>query len=366
MESSTPRSVCPSGKTELRFLFAGLLVLSVLPIAHAGLTYQDPVGSPIDDSTLEGQEDVTFLSVQGRNDQGETARAIALNTTTKEVLWKHDRYMRYFDIDPVGEDRVLFAAASGRRGRNMSAYLVDWRTDEEILRFDLPRDTHDVDRLNETAYVYVGRFTDSIHVYNTTRNRVTWEWDLKDHFLPEAGKGDGYSNDYSHVNDVDSVADGEAFLISPRNFDRVMLVNRTTGGVEWVLGEEDNDDVLNEQHNPALLTTDPPTVVVADSENDRVVEFRRSNGTWNETWSYADVDWPRDADRLPNGNTMIADTHNQRFLEVTPNGSIVWSTNATHWPYDVERLAYGDEPSGPRFVAMGPSKARTTPVHRGH
>jgi hypothetical protein len=166
--------------------------------------------------------------------------------------------------------------------------------------------------------------------------------------------------DYSHVNDVDVVADGSAFLVSPRNFNSVVLVDRSTKETIWTLGSDDDPGILNRQHNPVLLTRDPPTVLVADSNNDRIVEYRRSNGTWNVTWEYPNVDWPRDADRLPNGNTLIADTHDQRFLEVAPNGSTVWEMNATHWPYDVERLQYGDEPAGPPLVDATPLSPENT------
>jgi hypothetical protein len=158
-----------------RILFVVFLTVFTIPVVVAGVTYQDPLAG-------EGRgdvrtNDVTFLSVQGvdwkTGHKGETARIVAVDTDTKEVLWKHDRFRRYFDVDPIGQDRLLFAAASEAGGGEMHAYLVDWRSRERLRSFDLPKDTHDIDRINETAYVYVGRFTDSIHVYNTTRDTVT-------------------------------------------------------------------------------------------------------------------------------------------------------------------------------------------------
>jgi len=115
-----------------------------------------------------------------------------------------------------------------------------------------------------------------------------------------------------------------------------------------------------EQHNPDYIPEERggPAVVVADSENGRVQEFQRvdpetgepttaPDGEWERTWEWADerLQWPRDADRLPNGNTLIADTHGNRILEVTPEGEVAWSVPMT-MPYDVERLETGDESTG--------------------
>jgi hypothetical protein len=347
-----------------RLIFFSAIVLFLVPVVVAGITYQDPLASGGNSGDLDTHRNVTFLSVQGvdwkTGHKGETARIVAVDTDTKDVIWTHDQHRRYFDVDPIGADRLLFAAASKSGGREMNAYLYNWRTDERLLQFDLPQDNHDVDRINETTYVYVGRYTDSIHVYDTTRENVTWRYDLKNHFPKHAGKDDDYVEDYSHLNDVDLVADGSAFLISPRNFNTVVLVNRSTKETVWTLGTDDQPETLNRQHNPVLLSMDPPTVLVADSNNNRIVEYRRSNGTWNVTWQYPHVDWPRDADRLPNGNTLIADTHDQRFLEVAPNGSTVWQMNATHWPYDIERIQYGDEPAGPTLVNATPVYPEST------
>ena len=59
------------------------------------------------------------------------------------------------------------------------------------------------------------------------------------------------------------------------------------------------------------------------------------------------MQWPRDADRLPNGHALITDTNGDRILEVNQQGAIVWSANIG-MPYEAERLGTGDESrSGP-------------------
>lgn len=54
------------------------------------------------------------------------------------------------------------------------------------------------------------------------------------------------------------------------------------------------------------------------------------------------MQWPRDADRLPNGNTLIADSNSGRILEINQSGDVVWETTVA-LNYDVERLGTGDE-----------------------
>lgn len=81
-------------------------------------------------------------------------------------------------------------------------------------------------------------------------------------------------------------------------------------------------------------------------------------------WQYA----PRgnsfcDAERLPNGNTLICDmgtsdppTNTGRIIEVNPAGTIVWQLTGFGWITDVERLANGNTlvtDAGFGFYPMG-------------
>jgi hypothetical protein len=54
------------------------------------------------------------------------------------------------------------------------------------------------------------------------------------------------------------------------------------------------------------------------------------------------LDWPRDADRLSNGNTLIADSRHDRIIEVTPTGQMVWEYDDLDLPYDADRLSNGN------------------------
>lgn len=140
-------------------------------------------------------------------------------------------------------------------------------------------------------------------------------------------------------------------MVSMRNHDEVIFIDRTNGVQEsWTLGENDRFSVLFEQHNPDYIpqSRGGPAVIVADSQNNRVVEYQRQNGSWRRSWTWRDsrMQWPRDADRLPNDHTLIADTNSNRVLEIGRNGTKVWAITQVPGVYDVERLGTGDESLG--------------------
>jgi hypothetical protein len=120
--------------------------------------------------------------------------------------------------------------------------------------------------------------------------------------------------------------------------------------------------VLLVEHNPDFVPVDDggPAVLVADSENNRVVEYQREDGEWQRTWRWSDagLQWPRDADRLPDGNTLVTDSNGDRVLEVDPSGEVVWSIDVA-FPYEAERLSTGDESSGGESAASQGLESRT-------
>jgi hypothetical protein len=54
------------------------------------------------------------------------------------------------------------------------------------------------------------------------------------------------------------------------------------------------------------------------------------------------LQWPRDADRLPNGNTLVTDSLNRRVFEVTPEGRVVWSYGTPLIPYEADPIPDGE------------------------
>jgi outer membrane protein assembly factor BamB len=310
-------------------------------------TPTDVRGSVADPSpTASDADSITWISTQGRWGGTGGGELLAVDTDTGDVVWSHDRYNHYYDVDPLNESHLLVTAGGVWTGQ--WAVELDWREDRVVRRVQIPWDTHDVDVLPSGDWVVADKADSRVLEVDPETGAVEWAYHFDTHF--DRGSN-GVDGDFTHLNDVDAVRNGSAYLLSPRNFDRVLVVNRTTRETEWVLGAQGDHAVLERQHNPTLLETAAeggPTVLVADSENHRVVEYSRENGEWVATWTYAgNLSWPRDADRLPNGNTLVVDSGGQRVLEVTPDGEVVWERHQRLHPYDAERQSLGDEPRGP-------------------
>jgi hypothetical protein len=358
----------------------------------AGAEEQTGAAGTIDTSGTN----ITFIAAQG-TETGFGPGIFAYNDAG-ELVWSHNQYFRkYFDVDPIGDDKVLFTAQKHRWSNESAGYpwvaaVYNWRTDTLVREFPVPPVTHDVDYLGGETYIAANlqshlrdehhddfvhvaqqrgwipadrqNFSHNLYQLNLSTGTIEWEYRFKEHFPRSAGSG--YSKGYTHLNDVDVVDNGTAVLASPRNFDRVVLIDKETKELRWTLGAEDNYDILNEQHNPVLLQLTPPVVVVADSENRRAIEYQRlPNGTWAQTWKFEpldlaetdgfgtkDLQWPRDADRLPNGNTLITASGAGHVVEVTPDKEVVWSVSEIEKVYEAERLRYGDEPQGPPMTEL--------------
>ncbi|WP_128478697.1 arylsulfotransferase family protein [Halorussus pelagicus] len=353
-----------------------LVVASLLaPSAVSALTHE-PSDTDLQKGTIESPANgTTVISIQGFKFQGQAngkkpARLVGVGPRG-DVQWIHEGseldVTWFYDVDPVNGSNLL---VTGTRKGGTTIYEYDPQADEIVWRerFDEAHDTHDVDLINGDQLLVANMRNydpeddvneDRIFIYDRGTDEVVWEWQFRDHtdwtkkqggtFAAEKAK----NSDWTHVNDVDKIAESQ-YLLSPRNMDQVMVVNRSTKAIDMRLGSDDDYSVMNEQHNPTYMESDngTPTILVADSHGDRVVEYAKRGGEdadWKRTWevgSRQSFNWPRDADRLPNGNTLIVDSNNHRVLEVNSQGEIVWEFYSPWAPYDVERMTYGDEAMG--------------------
>lgn len=392
-------------KRRLRAVFAVLLALSVVSVGYG---FAQSSSETTFESHLTGNGDVdqgvqvapeadgiTVIATdsnswRGTRSEGPRALAelVAFNPDGT-VLYYNDTHTRYWDVDPVPGTKttVEYSYADHLEGGacpsadewNPSEYGVGndtWNTYYEVHgdvnactyngveRVNLTTGEveqvwghptpgkeatryHDVDRINDSHLVVADIFLDGVFVVNTDTDEIEWRWNASDAF-PTKGTGGDYPKDWSHINDVEVLEDGR-IMVSPSNMDRVVFLTPRQHAVDgaWTLGAEDNYDVLSEQHNPDFIneSNGGPAAVVADSENNRVIEYQRTDGgEWERTWTWRDgrMQWPRDADRLPNGHTLISDSNGNRVFEVDENGSIVWDINIA-FPYEAERLGTGDE-----------------------
>ncbi|WP_435196459.1 aryl-sulfate sulfotransferase [Natronomonas sp. EA1] len=345
------------------------LVCVLLLLAPAGVGLVGPAAAqstaPCAGTIDSPAQGVTVVSVQGaRFDTSPakktTARLVGFGPRG-EIKWVYETprsLVWSYDVDPLPNGNLF---VTGTRPDETVFFEFDPRTQERVWTEVLPLvDTHDADLLpdgriaiaNMRAYdESADRNDDRLLIYNRTSEEYEQEWLFREHFSKEIGGQ--YEDDWTHVNDIDRV-NAHEYLLSPRNFDVVILVNVTSGEVVHQLGEYGNHAVLEKQHNPVLL--DDETILVADSDNNRVAEYRFDGEEWERTWTLGSretLHWPRDADRLPNGNTLVGDSKHNRVLEVTPEGEVVWEAYAPWLVYDVERVPYGDEAGGPTIAEQG-------------
>jgi hypothetical protein len=113
-------------------------------------------------------------------------------------------------------------------------------------------------------------------------------------------------------------------LVSLRNFDLLAEID-AGGSVVGILGK----GILSYPHDPELLSNG--NILLANQNPlghktilHKALEFNPDNN--QIIWEYEIAerrDWPvRDADRLPNGNTLI--TCSTRIIEVTEQKEVVW------------------------------------------
>jgi hypothetical protein len=332
------------------------------------------------ESVVPPRENVTVIATQ-RGDQRSLSGELVAFAPDGSVLFETDRHSSYWDVDPSPEGAytVTYVATTPIPDRHCSGLggasycrlnvierlnlttgdrtrLYAHRADHDDNRW------HDVDRIDEDHFVVGAIGEDSVFVVNVSSGIRTWTWTAESHY--DRSAGGNFHDDWTHINDVGVLPDGR-IMVDVRNMDQVVFLEPGPGGGvqdEWTLGRKDDYSILREQHNPDYIPEHQggPAVIVADSENNRVVEYQREDGEWRRSWYWRDdrLHWPRDADRLPNGHTLITDTIGDRVLEVDRDGEIVWSASIDR-AYEAERLGTGDESTG------GPSAAAADLPARG-
>ncbi len=178
---------------------------------------------------------------------------------------------------------------------------------------------------------------DRIVIYERDGSEV-WSWNTFDHLEVD------WIEDWTHANSV--TTRGDDLYLSIRNLSEIVKLSRSTGEIEYRLSEEGgfsiNDGWFEKQHAPDVLGDDH--LLIFDNgttrKTTRVIEvvidpdLQEAEIVWE--WPEESEDawytgyWG-DADRLDNGNTLIAAgaSHVNRMTEVTPDGTIAWQAQ---WP----------------------------------
>lgn len=371
-------------RTHVRKVALVVVLCSALVISF-GAASADRSAAPVAEHDASGQR--TVVTAQGNvwqpNQNAGLPGGLFVLNADSNVVYRNVTHGSYWDVDPVPNttSTVLYVAADhvtedcpdGRACVRRSVETLNVTTDEVTVlhtsRVETPASAgnagmiHDVDRINDSHLLIADIATDRIVLLDHRTGTETWSWSFQSAYS-HAGNG-GSREDWSHVNDIELLPDGR-IMASPRNFDRVIFI-RPGEGVDrtWTLGAEDDFEILRAQHNPDYIprSAGGPAVVVADSENDRLVEYQRTNGRWHSTWSWEDesMNWPRDADRLPGGSTLVTDTNTNRVFEVGTHGEISWETSSIKRPYEAERLGTADESRGGQSARALSLRSRTVP-----
>jgi hypothetical protein len=364
-------------RTAIRALVLAVALVSLAVLVHAGLTADTARGDEVDQTHVPGHDGTTVITAHG-----DAAKSKLLTYGPDgEVGYVNSTYDRYFDVDPVpGTRSVEYVAAAHVYGDPCPP--SDPCTLNVVERLNLSTGTvdrvyarytpgigetrwHDVDRIGTDRLLVGGIRNDRAFIVNTTTGLITWQWEAQSHFRMETGHS--WPEDWTHVNDVEYLPEGRV-MVSARNQDRLVFVE-PDGRVDtaWTLGAEDDYEIINEQHNADYIPADRggPAVLVSDSHNNRIAEYQREDGAWNRTWTWRDerMQWPRDADRLPDGGTLITDSNGNRVFKANASGAIDWSVDV-EVPYEAERLGTGDESAnGSSAAALGlQSRRYTDPV----
>jgi hypothetical protein len=173
---------------------------------------------------------------------------------------------------------------------------------------------------------------------------------------------------FSNPNDVELVQrDGvEHLMVSARgdNFNHVMLFAPATperpGDPPWTLvfryPEENNHALLHENHNPTALA-DGSGFHVSDSANNRFLFITWEGEVTRQIpgpdcpapTGRAALDWPRDAAFTPEGTMLVADSRNDRLVEFDlseddclTEDDVLWVRDGLEETYNLVLLPHSD------------------------
>jgi hypothetical protein len=132
---------------------------------------------------------------------------------------------------------------------------------------------------------------------------------------------------WTHANGIGATRRGE-LLVSCRNNDRVLAIDRATGDVTWRWGRG------HHQHSP--VETVAGTVMLFDNgmhragvPRSRVVELARDSGRvvweWESDPPESFFSWNvSNAEPLPNGNVLVCEGAAGHLFEITREGTVAW------------------------------------------
>jgi len=203
-----------------------------------------------------------------------------------------------------------------------------------LCLIQLPHDFHSRIKGGMPGTEHNGEIYGDRLIEMTTDGQVKWEWRTWEHLDPETERITAVQErrvEWGRGNGLAEMSNGD-IVVSFREISTVIIIDRKTDEVTWKLGAPP----LCGQHAPVplangnlLLFDNGPHRLDHPMPFSRVIEVERS--TKKIVWEYrekreSDFFSPRisNAQRLPNGNTLICEGDFGRLFEVTTGGELVW------------------------------------------
>ncbi len=269
-------------------------------------------------------------------------------------------------ITPV--DEGLLVGGTFDTGRIWPA-IIGW--DGELV-WEAELDMHhDIRPVSDSSILYLSEASDcpetmpnssTIVRYDRESGTQDWSWAFCQHYTPD-------SPDWEHTNTIEPFPDEDAILTSARDWSSLFKVKPPDGGVVWRLGVGGEFERTDNPGEPAFVRQHAPeiqpngNILLFDNGSNsrpysRAVElsYDTDDMTMEVVWKYRpdpDIFAPiwSDADRLDNGNTLVAfgrrqEDNNSVIQEVTASKEVVWdlrSPDKWGW-YRAHRIS--DPPQG--------------------
>lgn len=187
---------------------------------------------------------------------------------------------------------------------------------------------------------------DGIREIVPATGETVWFWRSGDYistddYCPAHMEGyfTGTAYDWTHANTVIYRPEESAVYLNIRHLDRLVKIAYPSGEIIWSMGAggDFGEGLFYHSHDPEFLENG--NILTFDNGNHRFpVEYSRAVEiafdpalSWaEEVWAWPTEPWffdssMGDANRLPNGNTLITSPHLGSIFEVTPSGEVVWN-----------------------------------------
>ena len=208
------------------------------------------------------------------------------------------------------------------------------RNKEMVWRHKDPGASHDADRLSNGNTLYNLGWTqkgDDVIREIDPNGKIIWSWNGLSEFDKEPFSSIDREG-WMHANSVSRLENGNT-LVSIRNFNTIAEIDKNGKAIrKWTFNSYDKHTRLktvgkikgSRNHEPEILQNG--NMLLALRRPNRFVEFNTTTEeivwSWEHPIGEKELRTNRDANRLPNGNTL--GTAANKIIEISPKGQIVW------------------------------------------